>query len=262
VARFDRTIPPGGEGKITLEVRTQGYEGDVRKHARVYTNDPKQPQLTIGLEGKVWTPILMNPRYVRLNGVMGDDIENTVHLRADKKDPLMVKLASNSIPDKISVELKEVEKGRAYDLKLKNKIDKETNYRGQITLTTNYPEKPKIEVNVAGFVTAPISVNPVMLNFRRMSEEEIKNLKGDGNLKRPVTIFMRKGNDLEIKKVEVEKSLYRVDAKEIIKGRSVQVMVKPILGNLVKGNNLDRLKIYTNQKSREVVEVPIRFEVY
>jgi hypothetical protein len=95
-----------------------------------------------------------------------------------------------------------------------------------------------------------------------MSEEEIKNLKGDGNLKRPVTIFMRKGNDLEIKKVEVEKSLYQVDTKEIIKGRSVQVMVKPILGNLVKGNNLDRLKIYTNQKSREVVEVPIRFEVY
>ncbi len=39
--RFDRAIPPGGEGKITLQVKTAGYQGKISRGAKVYSNDPR-----------------------------------------------------------------------------------------------------------------------------------------------------------------------------------------------------------------------------
>ncbi|MBN1830240.1 MAG: hypothetical protein JW884_14000 [Deltaproteobacteria bacterium] len=41
MARFDGSIPPGGEGKITLTVNTKGYKGKTTFVADVHTNDPK-----------------------------------------------------------------------------------------------------------------------------------------------------------------------------------------------------------------------------
>ena len=122
MARFDRTIPPGKEGKITLEIRTKGYEGKIQKTARVVSNDPVKSQLTLTMKGQIWTPIHLKPRYVRLNGTVGEEIEQVVHLRGEKEEPLKIELASISIPEKVEAELHEKEKGRSYELKVKNKV--------------------------------------------------------------------------------------------------------------------------------------------
>jgi len=53
VASFDRTIPPGGVGKIALSVTTQGQHGDIRVRTRVYSNDPKNKQITLTLKAFV-----------------------------------------------------------------------------------------------------------------------------------------------------------------------------------------------------------------
>jgi len=113
VARFDRTILPGGEGKITLEMRTKGYQGEMHK-------------------------IDVKPRYVRLRGTVDEEIETVVNLIADKKDPLIMNLASVSIPERVDVKLEETEKGRAYQLTVKNKVKGEVRYAGTLKLTTNY----------------------------------------------------------------------------------------------------------------------------
>ena len=88
-----------------MEVRTKGREGNLHKTARVFTNDPNNAHVIIGLMGKVWAPISLTPKYARLTGSVGDKIEEVVRLRGEKKEPLMVKLASVSIPDKLEVEL-------------------------------------------------------------------------------------------------------------------------------------------------------------
>jgi hypothetical protein len=95
VARFDRTIPPGGEGKITLEVKTKRYHGNFHKTAEVTTNDPKNPKVTIGMKGTIWTPIHLEPKNAYLAGTLGDEIETVVHLRGEKKEALVIKLPWN-----------------------------------------------------------------------------------------------------------------------------------------------------------------------
>jgi hypothetical protein len=262
VARFDRTIPPGGEGKITLEVRTKGYQGKMHKTARVFSNDPEHPQVTIGLQGEIWVPIHVAPRYVRLRGMQDEVIETVVRVQAKKKEPLIAKLASVSIPDRVEVRLQEIEKGRTYQLKVKNKVKGEARYIGNLKLTTNYPEKSEIVIQITGDIRGRLEVRPKMLSFGRMSQQRLGQLKnGSRVMTRSVTVLLNKGNDLSIEKVELEKALFRASTKQTRPGRMVQILVEPVLEKLKKGANQDRLKIYTNQKGRKVLEVPIRFDL-
>lgn len=260
MARFDRTIPPGGEGKITLEVKTKGFGGKMHKKARVSSNDPKHPEVTIGLQGKIWAPIHVEPRYVRLGGTEDEEVQGVVRLRGEKKEPLIAKIASVSIPDKVDVKLEETEKGRTYHLKVKNKVKGGARYRGELRLTTNYPEKPEIVIQVMGDIRGRLEVRPSILDFGRVSQERLGQLKNNPRaMTRSVTVVLNKGNDLKVEKVELEKSIFGVSTKETQPGRMVQILVEPVLEKLKKGINLDRLKIYTNQQGREVLEVPIRF---
>lgn len=267
MARYDRIIPPGGEGKIVLQVNTKGLQGKLNKTARVTSNDPKKPKMTIGMKGKVWVPIHLRPKYARLTGVLGENIKTVVDVRGEKEDPLVIKIASVSIPDKVAVELNELEKGRRYHLKIRNKVEKVMSYRGQVTLTTNYPEKPQLVVKITGYIRPPVEVRPRALRFLSLTEERLQLFKKERRvIKLSLMVVFHKRNGFEINKVELEKSLFKIHIKETAggrmqKGRVLQLTVEPILEKLQKGPNTDRLKIFTNQKGHEILEVPIFFTI-
>jgi hypothetical protein len=262
VARFDRTIPPGGEGKITLEMRTKGYQGEMHKSARVVSNDPKRPQITITMKGKIWVPIDVKPRYVRLRGTVDEEVETIVNLLADKKDPLIMNLASVSIPEKVDATLEETEKGRAYQLKVKNKVKGEAKYAGTLKLTTNYPEKPEVVIRIAGDIRGLVEVRPKALNFGRVSQKRFAQIKNQPRgMTRSISVILNKGTDLKIEKTELEKSLFKVSVKPVQSGRVAQILVEPDYDKLKKGANQDRLKIYTNQEAGKTLEVAIRLDV-
>jgi hypothetical protein len=52
VANFDRAIPPGREGKITLKLNPKACHGDVKKYTVVTVNDPQKPDIVLVLEGR------------------------------------------------------------------------------------------------------------------------------------------------------------------------------------------------------------------
>jgi len=79
MADFDRSIPPGGEGKITLVLNTLGYAGKLQKGARVLTNDPNTPQDTLIIEAFVKTPITVSENMVFLKGAQQDAVTKTVY---------------------------------------------------------------------------------------------------------------------------------------------------------------------------------------
>jgi hypothetical protein len=263
VARFDRTIPPGGEGSITLEVNTKSKQGNIHQTARVFTNDPKRSQLTIGIAGHVWTPVLLNPKYARLRGVLGEKTKTTIRLKSQKQDPLMLELVSVSIPEKVDVALKELEKGRVWELQVENKVHEQKNYSGHIKLKTNYPEKPDLNVRISGQIRPHIEARPKVINFGRISEDRVKQFKKKGtHVRRPVTVQLHKGTDLKVKNVDLEGWFYKViEVKEIQPGKTYRIQIEALLEKLMKGKNTDKLKIYTNKKTAEVLEVPIYFEI-
>ena len=61
MAHFDRAIPPGGEGKITLTVNLSGYNGPVRKDAKVMSDDPEKSSFTLTVMGTVKQLVQVRP---------------------------------------------------------------------------------------------------------------------------------------------------------------------------------------------------------
>lgn len=263
MARFDRIIPPGGEGRITLELKTDEDQGQIAKSANVFSNDPRQPEFIIGLKGTIWAPVLITPRHAKLYGILGDSVETAVDLRGQKEEPLIVELASVSIPDEVEVALREVEKGRSYELHIRNKVQEDTSYKGEIKLTTNYPERPEIQIRIHGDICPPVEVRPKTLNFGGLSADRIQMLREkEMAIRRPVLVVLNKGHGLDVSKAEFEKSLFKViSVKPLQVGRQVELQIEAILDKLKRGLNVDRLRIYTNQPDGEILEVPIHFRV-
>ena len=52
VARFDRAIPPGSEGQITIRLYPKNFQSGSKRTAVVLTNDPQWPEFGLVVQGK------------------------------------------------------------------------------------------------------------------------------------------------------------------------------------------------------------------
>jgi hypothetical protein len=52
VAHFDRAIPPGAEGTITLKLNPKSCNGDMKKSTLVTCNDPAKPYFILMIQGR------------------------------------------------------------------------------------------------------------------------------------------------------------------------------------------------------------------
>lgn len=143
-----------------LKVDTKEKQGNIHQSARVFTNDPQSPELTIAIKGNVWAPIHVHPKHAHLRGTLAENSGTVVRLKSQKQEPLTLKLVSVSIPEKVDVELKETVKGKIWELHVKNKISQPTRYRGQVKLSTNYPEKPQLVIPISGNIRPSIEAKP------------------------------------------------------------------------------------------------------
>jgi hypothetical protein len=150
VAYFDRTILPGGEGKVTLNINTKGYDGRLRKTAKVYTNDPWHPVVRIKIEAFIKSLIDLSPRYVLLQGSRGDRITRTVHIRAELDKPLRIEPIQFNLDRWLNYSIKEIEQGKVYQVRFTTIPNSIAYYRGYLRLRTNYPERPEIFIGIRG----------------------------------------------------------------------------------------------------------------
>jgi hypothetical protein len=262
VARFDRVIPPGGEGKISLKLHTRGYSGAIAKSARVFTNDPHRGEVLIGLKGTVWTPIEIHPPYVRLRGVQGEEIQETVRLLGKEEDPLNLTVKAVSIPDKVTVTVQVIRKGRAYDLIVKNIACQGGAYSGTITLATSAPEMKEVAIQVSGYIEGLLEVRPHVLDYGQTMRARLSQLEKAGiSISRPVTVTLNRGDNLKVDNAALDKSLFKVTRVEARGQREVRLVLAPVLDRLQDGMNRDMLRIHTNQDGGKVVTVPIRMEI-
>jgi hypothetical protein len=157
VAHFDKAVPPGGEGKIKLSVRTRGYQGAIEKSAKVYSNDPKNPLTRLSLKALVKVPIYLSSRYVYLYGKEGEAITRVVEVRAELDRPLTLTPYQFNLGEKLTYKIEEIEPGKRFQIRFKTIPISPQTYRGFLKLKTNYPEKPEITLWIRGRVqgTAP-----------------------------------------------------------------------------------------------------------
>ena len=148
MASFDRTILPGGEGKITLKVNTKGYEGRIHKSAKVNTDDPKWKVVSLEVKAFVRVSIHVSSRYVYLQGAEDQSITRTIDVKAGLDRPLKLTPGQFSLEGKVKYTVDEIEKGRRFRIRFMSIPGPPHTYQGVLKLKTNYPEKPEITIRI------------------------------------------------------------------------------------------------------------------
>jgi hypothetical protein len=258
VARFDRAIPPGGRGDIELTLKTAGFQGNLQKTAVVQTNDPKNPRITLSLSATVSVAIDIQPQGVLMEGSASDELVQAVTIRAMEPQPLVLRLANITHPEKIACELRTVEEGRVYEVFVRTLKQQRGRYAGQITLETNYPHKAQLQVLYAAVIKGKVEFQPQRLVFAPISNH--RSAGGESGIEFPVrtvNVSLMEGDNLSIERLDYEQGYFEVETKAVVPNRQYQLSVKVKPEAVSASPLLKELKIYTNIETEGVLSIPI-----
>jgi len=155
VTRYDRVIPPGGRGKITLAIDSNRVRGDFRKRAIVWSNDPERRSIALYLLGVVKPNVILDPgNYLSLEGARGRVPPGHIKIMNNHERPLKIKGITSDLPDNIQWSIKEIEPGQTYSLEVKNISRKAGEYTAHMFIRTDNPQKPELVIIVNGRIEA------------------------------------------------------------------------------------------------------------
>jgi hypothetical protein len=149
VAKYDRVIPPGGIGKITLQIQPFSVVHAFKKKTYVRFNAPDLSSVNLVVTGNAQKSIEIEPSHiVRFRGAPKNDLTAQVKLTSNLPFPWEITKVQNFQPDKFDATLKTERPGKVYILEVRNKSLDQGHYVGMIELFTNVVHKPKIIIRV------------------------------------------------------------------------------------------------------------------
>jgi hypothetical protein len=250
VADFDRTIPPGGEGKITLRLNLKGYQGNVKKTATVFSNDLQQSRVTLTLQGTVKSLVEVRPsNTITFRGTASQLQEQIVTLEGASQ-PFHITKVENNLEGKISYQMETVEEGKQYKLKISNQM-KQGNYAGYIKCSTDLPQKPLVVVRVLGYVEGEIAVRPqTILVGKLLSQQSVRVGK--------VLVVSNQDKPFHITSLNFDENLMNVIQQPLPNDRGFSLEITPKLENIPEGTrNQTALTIETDLTPGERYEVQV-----
>jgi hypothetical protein len=156
VPKYDKTIPPGGQGEVTLTIKPYSVMHQFKKETKVRVNDPEKPLLLLTMTGVAQPFIEIKPNHiVRLRGATSEDLRGQVRFISHLPTPWKINQVRTTIPDKIEVTLKTEVPDKEYVLEVRNKSQQSGPYAGLVELFTNSEKRPRLIVRVFGEIYLP-----------------------------------------------------------------------------------------------------------
>ncbi|MBW1981747.1 MAG: hypothetical protein JRJ12_11060 [Deltaproteobacteria bacterium] len=210
MANFDKAIPPGGTGEITLLVNTKGFQGKIRKSAMVRSNDPDQPTMKIYITAEVRPYIEVKPlSRIILRGLVGDELRQTRYISSSDNRPFEIKDITSNLGKLVDYKLKPEEGGKSFRLEVVCKATERVYKSGFIKLLTDHPKKKEVRVPVYIRIRPQIDVWPSSVVFGRIIAK-----KADGRLlKKTVVLSNNRGMVIDIQSMQYNKKYFLVEAK-------------------------------------------------
>jgi Protein of unknown function (DUF1573) len=262
VAAFDKLIKPGAEGKIVTAVDTKSFSGPISKSLLIVSNDPERPQINLFIKATVkpFVDVLPQP-YVRFAGVKGDSDTREVILVSEEKTfkPSVAEIAQPYVKAEVAP-AGEKDKiaghpGDQYKLKITIGPDApEGLLNAPIRVATGVTQQPTIEVPVSGLVRERVSVTPKLVNFGNFTP-------GKDPITRNIVVNNNKPQTaIKVTRAEVSVPGFITDVVPTQEGISYTVVIKAS-DKVKKGALEGTVKLYTTDKEKAVIELPLRGEV-
>jgi hypothetical protein len=262
VVRYDRTVPPGGVGKVTLQVNTSGFQGRITKSAQVTTNDPKQRNSKIYLSINVRAYVIVEPGpRIMLRGIVGDDIQSVLRIRSSENQPFEITRIDTNLRSVIDYELSRKDDTDAYTLKVMSKAVDQKTASGFLTLHTNHPKKKVVRLSVHLRVKPEIQVWPNRVDFY----EEAKSGARGWTQKRNLIVMNNRGKNFSIHELKYNEDYFQVRplAKIDNPASRYQFEVVPLVDRLPAGRLefQDTLTIRTDSAKAGEITVPLSIRI-
>lgn len=121
MARYDRVIPPGGTGNVTLKIDSSSVRGEFEKKAIVWSNDPDRISVALYLKGEVKAHISLEPGgYISIIGVKGEAPLGHVEIINHHESPVKIIGVDNDLPDRVRWRIEEIKPGFVYRLEVED----------------------------------------------------------------------------------------------------------------------------------------------
>ena len=153
MASFTKQIPAGGEGKISIAVKTSGYGGrKMAKTSHVLTDDPVHPKKQLIVTGFVERFVTISPRgMVRMIGYLGNDIKKNITIIPEKNYPFEIKNITAKSGKDFTFNLSEKQPDtKGYVITLENKKAEKGRYYDTLFIETTSKVKPIFTIRVFG----------------------------------------------------------------------------------------------------------------
>jgi hypothetical protein len=258
VASFDRTVKPGQSGKITATVDTKNFTGPITKTVSVVSNDPETPQLALTIKAIVKPFVEVAPQeFVRFSAIRGDTASQDLILFSSEKDfqPTVAEASQPYVKAQISPasdkEKLEGKAGAQYKLHVTLEPTAPVGVlNAPVHVKTGVAKQPDLDVRVSGIVRDRISVTPGSIVFGNFTP-------GKDVISRNVIFTNNKpAQAVRVQKVDSTVSGISAEIVPMTEGVNYTIVLKP-KADLKKGEFSGTLKIYTSDKDRPVVEVPM-----
>lgn len=120
------------------------------------TNDPVNPTEFLTITGTVDALYTLSPKRVRLTGILGTGIKQTVTLETQEKYPLKLVAVSAKNGDNIQYKLAEEKDGPVTRYKVTIECVRSSvgNFVDTLFLKTDNPAQPEIQIPIFGNITA------------------------------------------------------------------------------------------------------------
>ena len=153
MTRYDRVIPPGGTGQVTLGIDTSRVREEFQKKTLVWSNDPVRKSIALYLMGEVKPHISLVPGgYLALQGVKGRVPGEKLEIINNHKQPFKITGVDNDLPDHIKWRLEEIKPGYSYTLAVEDISKKAGEFSGHLIVRTDQPQKPELVIIVNGYI--------------------------------------------------------------------------------------------------------------
>lgn len=119
VAEYDKTVPPGGQGKVKTELTVGNYTvSNYNRVINVATNDPNQLNLPLTLSGDVKQKVSAEPPLLAYFGQLGPGVELTkkFKLTNNTETPMKLEVVAPPNPTCFKVSIQELEPGKTAEV--------------------------------------------------------------------------------------------------------------------------------------------------
>jgi len=257
VAKYDKVIPPGQEGKIEMVIEGKRVHGKFNKTATIRSNDPKHPTTTIAMMGNITPYVSIIPKTrLFLQGQYGETITKSITLKSNEKDLdfAITKIESN-LDDKITYDFAPGEDKSMWTINVyKNpKLARLSTY-GTLTVYTTSEKAPTKAVQIQVITQGAITVQPKQVNFGTVKSDQ-EGKAGDP-VTRNVMVIKVKG-EFSIKDLAFSTDDFEGEVESVEPGKryNVKVTFNPPNGVTKRMTHIGELTIVTDDPQEPELKV-------